>query len=247
MNSTLAERVIVQVVHSGEWRIEPDGSVWRVAKRGHVSSRRGVVSKKSLVACNPVRVENFQPSGYRLVRVMIAGKRYVTPTHRLIWQFHFGDIPEGMQINHKNGVKSDNRIGNLEVCTPSENVLHAFRTGLKTGVRGERNNLARFSDSTVVEIRERYSRGESPIDIGRLLGVSHGHVCAIVGWSKRNGGTKPTRKRLAPRLPAERANALASKRELALELRRAGKTCAEIGRVIGFSKAHTWRLCKGAA
>ena len=50
--------------------------------------------------------------------------------HRLVWEAVHGPIPIGMQINHINGIKKDNRIINLELVTGSENVTHAYRIGL---------------------------------------------------------------------------------------------------------------------
>lgn len=50
----------------------------------------------------------------------INGKKI--PEHRLIWEQHNGPIPEGYHIHHINGVKDDNRIGNLMIVTPNEHM-----------------------------------------------------------------------------------------------------------------------------
>lgn len=57
--------------------------------------------------------------------------------HRVIWQSVHGPVPDGLEVNHINGVKHDNRIANLELVTPSENVQHAVDTGLLTRAHGE--------------------------------------------------------------------------------------------------------------
>jgi hypothetical protein len=57
------------------------------------------------------------PSGY--IRVSIKSESYLE--HRLIWAMHFGEIPEGMQIDHINGIAWDNRVENLRLASPREN------------------------------------------------------------------------------------------------------------------------------
>lgn len=47
--------------------------------------------------------------------------------HRLVAQAFLNDFSEKLQVNHKNGIKNDNRIKNLEMVTASENQLHSYR------------------------------------------------------------------------------------------------------------------------
>ena len=56
------------------------------------------------------------------------GYLYFSPTrykrkrlHRFIWECFFGEIPEGMQIDHINHNRLDNRLCNLRLVTPTEN------------------------------------------------------------------------------------------------------------------------------
>jgi hypothetical protein len=47
--------------------------------------------------------------------------------HRVVWEVVHGDISEGMQIDHRNGDRSDNSIENLRLVTPEENVQNQRR------------------------------------------------------------------------------------------------------------------------
>lgn len=53
--------------------------------------------------------------------------RYSFKVHRLTAMFHLNTYSEQLQVNHKNGIKTDNRVENLEMVTNRENVLHAWR------------------------------------------------------------------------------------------------------------------------
>lgn len=57
-------------------------------------------------------------SGYRYVYV--SGK--YRGEHCVIWEMHHGEIPDGMEIDHINSVRSDNRIENLRLVSHTENM-----------------------------------------------------------------------------------------------------------------------------
>lgn len=66
-------------------------------------------------------------------RVCIKGSIYAI--HRLIWIYHYGDIPADKEIDHKNENKYDNRIENLRLSTRSQNKLNQCK---KSGVNYNR-------------------------------------------------------------------------------------------------------------
>lgn len=69
-------------------------------------------------------------NGYRAAGLVKDGKRKTVRLHILIAQAFLPNPENKPQVNHKNGIKWDNRVENLEWATPSENGKHAYRSGL---------------------------------------------------------------------------------------------------------------------
>lgn len=69
--------------------------------------------------------------------------------HRLVAEAFIPNPENKRCVNHKNGIKTDNRIENLEWVTHSENSKHAFKTGLQTA-----HQKRKLSKDEVIEIRE---------------------------------------------------------------------------------------------
>lgn len=68
-------------------------------------------------------------NGYFTVVICAEGKHTTVCIHRLIAE-SFIPNPEGKKfVNHINSIRTDNRIENLEWCTPGENSQHAYKTG----------------------------------------------------------------------------------------------------------------------
>jgi hypothetical protein len=65
---------------------------------------------------------------YKKMKVR-AGSNKTVYVHRHVWEQTYGVIPKGMQIHHINGNISDNRIENLDLVTPMENMNKSDRWG----------------------------------------------------------------------------------------------------------------------
>lgn len=80
--------------------------------------------KKSAANCIKVgqSAGTIEASGY--IRIKILQKKYLT--HRLAWLFCFGKFPSD-KIDHKNGIRHDNKISNLREATSAENNKNAVK------------------------------------------------------------------------------------------------------------------------
>lgn len=66
------------------------------------------------------------PNGYLSAEVYVHGKRMTVHVHREVALAFIGPPPDGRpQVNHKDGVKTNNHAGNLEWVSQSENMRHA--------------------------------------------------------------------------------------------------------------------------
>lgn len=91
------------------------------------------------------------------------GKGNQKLVHRLVVENFIGVIPDGYEVNHIDGDKTNNTVSNLEITTPSENVMHSFRSGL-------RKNVSFFPKK--VRIKETDEVFESISSVARYLNVS---------------------------------------------------------------------------
>ena len=88
--------------------------------------------------------------GYKRVVLTKFGKPKSISVHRLVAINFIPNTKSNPQINHKNGIKDDNRVENLEWVTASENVSHSYSEGLNVSKkRGEHSQARKISCDTL--------------------------------------------------------------------------------------------------
>jgi len=96
--------------------------------------------------------------------------------HKLVWMGFRGPIPNGLEIDHVDGDKSNNALTNLEPVTSGENQRRSWKLGLHKP-RTPVNRAC--SDAVLQEVRSRLASGERQSSIADDLGLSRGVVNRI--------------------------------------------------------------------
>lgn len=162
---------------------------WKEINEDYVVSSNGkVISRKF------GRIRYLKPAtnrwGYQYVALCMNGVKTYRSIHRLVALAFLGSV-EGKEINHKNGIKSDNNVDNLEWVTSSENKYHSYKSLGHKPATGETNGASKLKESQVLDIRERHSSGESIKSIASLYRIHPNHVSKIAnfqrwGWLTRS-------------------------------------------------------------
>jgi len=156
------------VFASEKWKPIPDWPNYEVSSLGRVRGPRKMMRT------------HVAPSGYE--RVMLSDRpndrRVMALVHRLVCSAFIGKCPEKMQVNHKNNVRHDNRIENLEYVTAKQNCHHRKAHG--TFPTGSNNGRAKLTSEQVAEIRGRRAAGEKLKPLSEEFGVHQNTIWWVV-------------------------------------------------------------------
>ena len=127
-------------------------------------------------------------SGYIKINLYFNGLKTYR-VHRLVAELFIPNPNKLPQVNHKNGIKNDNRVENLEWVTAGDNQRHAYDNKLKNKLYGESNPNNKLSNKSIIEIRKLYP-SMSYTDIGKIYGVHSGTISRIINNKLWNNITR---------------------------------------------------------
>lgn len=106
-------------------------NTYQISNLGNVKSLKRIVNGRNGKIKLKTKILKYSlVRGYKAVNIWKNGKYKNVKIHRLVGLYFVENKDNKKCINHINGIKTDNRVENLEWCTYSENLIHAYKNKL---------------------------------------------------------------------------------------------------------------------
>lgn len=129
------------------WRLINDYPNYEVSNLGRVKSMK--FEKERILKPELLK------DGYLRVKIYNDVKKNKFLVHRLVADCFIENKEKKKQINHKNGIKTDNSVSNIEWVTPSENMTHSYILKLNYSKLGEEHPMSKLTKKDVINIRKK--------------------------------------------------------------------------------------------
>lgn len=111
---------MVKIEKIEDWKIVEEIPIYEISSNGNV---RNIIS-------GHVLKNKINKYGYPCIGLYYNGKKIYRTIHRLVANAFVSGKASNLQVNHKDGVKTNNHYTNLEWCTAQENINHSYMTML---------------------------------------------------------------------------------------------------------------------
>lgn len=163
----------------GKLKVKPvRGSPYHASEDGKIYNKHGKEMIGAIDRC-----------GYHSITFTVDGVPSSKLVHRLILStFKPHESMDDLDVNHKNGIKHDNRLCNLEWVTRSENIKHSYANGLQTTVTNPHGTYKVMTDEEIDKAIELRKQGLTYEKIGEIVGFSRKTVSKYIRRGGRYGG-----------------------------------------------------------
>lgn len=152
---------------------------YQVSNLGRIKSLGNKSNHKKEIILKQANVMKYQ-----CVSLRKNNKAKMFKVHRLVAQAFIPNPENKKQVNHISGIKTDNRVCNLEWCTSSENLKHAFKKGLKKQKKGKENSRSKPIIAIDKNNKKVILEFGSLREAERKLNLPHSNIIQSI---KRNG------------------------------------------------------------
>ena len=147
---------------------------YEISNKGNIRSLRKDKKQLKLI------LNNY---GYYYITGNYRGYRSTLSIARLVAKAFIPNPDNKPEVNHKDGIKTNNNDWNLEWCTDSEQMKHAVKMGLSTNAskKGEEHNTSKHTFATVQVIREKYKTGKySMRGLAKQYNTTSGYISDVI-------------------------------------------------------------------
>ena len=173
---------------------------YQISNRGRVKSltRKTKYQNTTRKLKEKIKSAFISTTGYERVELSRDNSNKKYNVHRLVATAFIPKIEGKEFVNHINGIKTDNRVENLEWCSCSENELHAYRIGLAKNSEKQRKAVSKYAkENRVKPIIQLGIDGsfikewKSAIEASEKLKIGNKTISnCVTGRSKTAGGYK---------------------------------------------------------